>query len=272
MKNRSRFWVYFFLVFGIVLTIGPFIWMFLTSIKTYEEAIKIPPAIFPETAQWVNYSIILEKFPFLNLYFNTFLVVACVIAGQLFISSLAAFSFARLDFPGKNVIFVIMLSLLMIPGQIFLIPHYSIMVTLKLTNTLTALVIPSLFSVFGVFLLRQFFLSIPKELDEAAKIDGCSFFQIYYRILLPLAKPGLMSLAILTALATWKSLIWPIIINRSLNKMTLSAGLAFLIGEHTTYYEQVMAGGVISVLPMIIIFVFFQRHIVEGIVSSGIKG
>ncbi|MCG8400593.1 MAG: carbohydrate ABC transporter permease, partial [Firmicutes bacterium] len=145
-------------------------------------------------------------------------------------------------------------------------------VTLKLTNTLTALVIPSLFSVFGVFLLRQFFLSIPKELDEAAKIDGCSFFQIYYRILLPLAKPGLMSLAILTALATWKSLIWPIIINRSLNKMTLSAGLAFLIGEHTTYYEQVMAGGVISVLPMIIIFVFFQRHIVEGIVSSGIKG
>lgn len=272
MKNKSKFWVYFFLSFGVLITIGPFIWMFLTSIKTYEEVIKIPPTIFPKIAQWVNYSIVLGKFPFFNLYFNTFLVVVLVIWGQLLISSLAGFSFARLDFPGKNTIFVIILALLMIPGQIFLIPHYNIMVGLKLTNSLTALILPSLFNVFGVFLLRQFFLSIPKELDEAAKIDGCSYFQIYYRILLPLAKPGLTSLAILTALSTWKSLMWPIIVNRSINKMTLSAGLAFLIGEHTTYYEQVMAGGIISVLPMIIIFIFFQNYIVEGIASSGIKG
>lgn len=272
MTRRNKIFIYFFLCLGVVLTIGPFIWMFLTSIKSYEEVIKIPPTIFPEVVKWENYRIVLDKFPFINLYANTFIVVVCVIACQLFISSMAAFAFARLDFPGKNVIFILILSLLMIPGQIFLIPHYNIMVGLKLTNSLTALVIPSLFNVFGVFLLRQFFLSIPRDLDEAAKIDGCSYFQIYYRILLPLAKPGLMSLAILTALSTWKSLMWPIIVNRSINKMTLSAGLAFLIGEHTTYYEQVMAGGVISVLPMIIIFIFFQNHIVEGIASSGIKG
>lgn len=260
------------LFLGIIVTIGPFIWMFLTSIKTYEEAIKIPPSIFPKITQWKNYQIVIDKFPFIQLYFNTFVVVAGVVIGQLFVSSLAAFAFARLEFPFKKILFVIVLSLLMIPGQIFLIPHYNIMIALKSTNTLRALIIPGLFNVFGVFLLRQFFMSIPKELDEAAKIDGCNYFQIYYKIIMPLAKPGLIALAIVTSLNTWKSLMWPIIVNRSMEKMTLSAGLAFLIGEHTTYYEQVMAGAVISVLPMIIVFIIFQKQIVEGIASTGIKG
>lgn len=272
MKNKGKLWIYIILFAAVIVTIGPFIWMFLTSIKTYEEAIKIPPSIFPAIPQWVNYKIILDKFPFGTLYLNTFLVVLMVVCGQLFVSSMAAFAFSRLDFPGKNIIFILILSLLMIPGQIFLIPHYNIMVKLGITNTLLALVLPSLFNAFGVFLLRQFFMTIPKELDEAAKIDGCNYFQIYYKIILPLAKPGLVSLAILTSLWTWKSLMWPIIVNRSMDKMTLSAGLALLIGEHTTYYEQVMAGGIISVLPMIIIFIIFQKQIVEGIASSGIKG
>lgn len=272
MKKKGNVWIYLILILAVITTVGPFIWMFLTSIKTYEEAIMIPPIIFPDILRWENYQIVLDKFPFGRLYINTFTVVAAVIVGQLLISSMAAFSFARLDFPGKNVIFVGILALLMIPGQIFLISHYNIMVGLGLTNTLVALMLPSLFSVFGVFLLRQFFMSIPKDLDEAAKIDGCSYFSIFARIILPLAKPSLVSLSILTALATWKSLMWPIIVNRSIDKMTLSAGLAFLIGEHTTYYEQVMAGGVIAVLPMIIIFIIFQNQIVEGIASQGIKG
>lgn len=272
-ETRSKhIWIYIALSLGIIVTIGPFIWMFLTSIKTYEEAIKIPPSIFPDVTQWINYKIVIDKFPFVQLYFNTFVVVAGVVIGQLFVSSLAAFAFARLEFPFKKVLFVIVLSLLMIPGQIFLIPHYNIMIALKSTNTLRALIIPGLFNVFGVFLLRQFFMSIPKELDEAAKIDGCNYFQIYYKIIMPLAKPGLIALAIVTSLNTWKSLMWPIIVNRSMEKMTLSAGLAFLIGEHTTYYEQVMAGAVISVVPMIIIFIIFQKQIVEGIASTGIKG
>ncbi|WP_408646596.1 carbohydrate ABC transporter permease [Vallitalea okinawensis] len=272
LNKKGNTWIYIILILAVIATVGPFIWMFLTSIKTYEEAIMIPPIIFPDTLRWENYQIVLEKFPFGRLYINTFTVVIAVIVGQLFISSMAAFAFARLDFPGKNVIFVGILALLMIPGQIFLIPHYNIMVGLGLTNTLFALMLPSLFSVFGVFLLRQFFMSIPKDLDEAAKIDGCSYFSIFAKIILPLAKPSLVSLSILTALATWKSLMWPIIVNRSIDKMTLSAGLAFLIGEHTTYYEQVMAGGVIAVLPMIIIFIIFQNQIVEGIASQGIKG
>ncbi|MCH4888978.1 carbohydrate ABC transporter permease [Acidaminobacter sp. JC074] len=272
MKKNYRIWIYLSLVIAIIATIGPFIWMFLTSIKTYEEAIKIPPSILPEITQWINYKIVLDKFPFIQLYFNTFVVVLGVVVGQIIVSSLAAYAFARLEFPFKKILFVIVLSLLMIPGQIFLIPHYNIMIALKSTNTLRALIIPGLFNVFGVFLLRQFFMGIPKELDEAAMIDGCNRFQIYYKIIMPLAKPGLVALAIVTSLNTWKSLMWPIIVNRSMEKMTLSAGLAFLIGEHTTYYEQVMAGAVISVLPMIVIFIFFQKQIVEGIASTGIKG
>jgi multiple sugar transport system permease protein len=164
------------------------------------------------------------------------------------------------------------LGLLMVPGQIFLVPHYQIITSWGLGNTLLALAIPGLFRVFGVFFLRQAFLTIPKEMDEAALVDGCSYQRIFLQILVPLISASLVSLGILTALWTWTDLMWPLIINRSLEKLTLSAGLAFLIGEHTTYYEQVMAGGVISSLPIVIIFVFFQRYIIEGIASTGVKG
>jgi multiple sugar transport system permease protein len=166
-----------------------------------------------------------------------------------------------------------MLSLLMVPGQIFLIPQFQIIgVRLNLIDTLTALVVPNVFSVFGVFLLRQFFAAIPQELEDAAKIDGCSSLRIYWQIMMPLVTPGLVALGILTMINSWKELLWPLIVNQSIDKMTLSAGLANLIGEHTTYHEQVMAGAVISVLPMIIIFAFFQRKFVESIAQTGIKG
>ena len=140
-----------------------------------------------------------------------------------------------------------------------------------MTDTLIGLVLPGLFNIFGVFLMRQFFSTIPKELDEAARIDGCGYFRIYWDVLLPLVKPALTTLAILAMLGTWKDLMWPLINNSSASKMTLAAGLAMLIGEHTTYYEQVMAGGVIAVIPLIILFVIFQKQFVEGIAHSGIK-
>lgn len=273
MKLQSdKLLIHFLLILAVLMTIGPFLWMFLTSIKTYEEAIRIPPQIFPETPQWGNYNIILEKFPVGTLYFNTFFTVVVVVMGQVTISAMAAYAFARLRFPGRDIIFIAVLSLLMIPGQIYLIPHYNIMVKLRLTNTLPALFIPRLFNVFGVFLLRQFFLVLPKDFDDAAKIDGCNYFQIFYKIILPLSKPGLSALAILTSLWTWKELMWPIIVNRSIEKLTLSAGLAFLIGEHTTYYEQVMAGGILAIWPMIIIFFLFQKQFVAGLTMAGIKG
>ena len=269
--QSDKICIHILLVLAVVITIGPFIWMFLTSIKTYEEAIQIPPKLFPEKPQWVNYKIILNKFPIGTLYFNTFFTVVVVVIGQLTISAMAAYAFARLRFPARNMLFIGILSLLMIPGQIYLIPHYAIMAKLRLTNTLPALFIPRLFNVFGVFLLRQFFLVIPQDFDDAARIDGCNYFQIFHKIILPLSKPGLSALAILTAMWTWKELMWPIIVNRSIEKLTLSAGLAFLIGEHTIYYEQVMAGGILAIWPMIIIFFIFQRQFVAGLTVGAIK-
>ncbi|CAB4579729.1 MAG: ABC transporter permease subunit [Actinobacteria bacterium] len=273
LANRLKnSWIHVILIIVAIVLVGPFIWMFLTSIKTYEETITVPIVWFPEQIQWVNYEIVNDKFPFLRLYLNTILVVMATVVSQLAMSSLAAYAFARLRFPGKNILFLFMLSLLMVPGQIFLIPQYQIIVGLNLTDTLTALVLPNMFSVFGVFLLRQFFAAIPQELEDAARIDGCGNFRIYWQIMMPLVTPGLVAMGILTMIGAWKELLWPLIVNQSIDKMTLSAGLANLIGEHTTYHEQVMAGAVISVLPMIIVFAFFQRKFVESIAQTGIKG
>lgn len=264
--------IHVLLILTCIITVGPFIWMFLTSIKTYEETIMIPVKIFPETPQWINYEIVWNKLPFVTLYLNTAIVTVFSIVGQLIVVSLAAYAFARMRFPGKNVIFLAMLAMMMIPGQVFIIPRYRLFVELGLTNTVTALIIPHFFSVFGVFLMRQIFQGIPRALDEAAIIDGAGFFRIYSTIMLPLAKTGLTSLAIMTMLSTWKELMWPIIVNRSIDKMTLSAGLSMLIGEHTTYYEQVMAGAMVTVFPVVVLFVIFQRQFIAGIAKTGLKG
>ena len=268
----SRAVTHLVLIAASFLAFGPFLWMFLTSIKTYEETIQIPMKFLPEVAQLVNFSIVSDKLNFPQLYLNTILVTVMVILGQMLIVTICAYAFDRLHFPGKNVLFLGMLALMMVPGQIFILPRFKLMVALGLTNTLVGLVLPGLFNIFGMFFMRQFFSTIPRELDEAARIDGCSYFRIYWNVLLPLVKPGLTTLAILGMLSTWKDLMWPLINNSQASKMTLAAGLAMLIGEHTTYYEQVMAGGVIAVLPLIVLFVIFQRQFVEGIAHSGIKG
>ena len=260
------------LILASFVAFGPFVWMFLTSIKTFEETIKIPVQFFPEVPQWVNYGIVSNKLNFPLLYLNTIVVTVLSIAGQLLIVTLCAYAFDRLNFPGKNVLFLGMLALMMVPGQIFIIPRFKLMVRLGLTNTLWGLVLPGLFNIFGVFMMRQFFSTLPRELDEAARMDGCSYFRIYWNVLLPLVKEGMVTLAIMTMLGTWKDLMWPLINNSRADKMTLAAGLAMLIGEHTTYYEQVMAGGMISVLPLIVMFVIFQKQFVEGIARSGLKG
>lgn len=264
--------VYIVLTVAAFIAFGPFLWMFLTSVKTYEETIRIPLTFFAEIPQWVNFRIVSEKLNFPRLYFNTIVVTALSILGQFLIVPLCAYAFDRLHFPGKRILFIFMLSMMMVPSQIFTIPRFKLMVRLNLTNTLTGLALPNLFNIFGVFLLMQFFSTIPRDLDDAARIDGAGFFGIYWRILLPLIRNGLTTLAILTMLGTWKDLMWPLINNSSADKMTLASGLAMLIGEHTTYYEQVMAGAVIAVVPLIVLFIIFQKQFVAGIASSGIKG
>ena len=259
------------IIFSLMM-VGPFIWMFITSLKTYDETIQTPMLWFPEKAQWINFSLVADKYPFFTLYLNTLIVALGTVVSQLLFASMAAYAFARLNFPFKNTIFLGMLALLMVPSQIFLISQFNIMVKLNLTNTIEALIIPNMFTVFGVFLLRQFFAAIPMELEDAARIDGAGTFRIYWQIMIPLVTPGLVALGILTMIGSWKELLWPLIVNTDMDKMTLSAGLAYLIGEHTTYYQEVMAGAVISVVPMVIIFAFFQKKFVESIAQTGIKG
>ncbi len=271
-NDRYKTYTHLFLIAGLLITITPFFWMVLTSLKTLGESTMVPPKLFPELPQWSNYLEVQNTLPFMKFYLNTFVYTFVRTIGQLLFCSMAGYAFARLEFPFKNAIFVVMLSILMIPGQTFLLPQFMIIAKLKLTNTITALVLPGLFSAFGTFLMKQFFMQIPKELEEAAILDGCNHFQIYSRIMMPIVKPGLTALAITCILDSWNQLMWPLIVNTSIDKMTLSAGLASLKGEHFINYPVNMAGAVLAVLPMIVIFIIFQKQFIEGLSHTGSKG
>lgn len=272
VSKRRKLLIHVLLIVGAFIMAVPFLWMILTSIKTNSEATAIPPKIFPAVFQWKNYVDVFQSFPFLGYYWNTIFTTVVKTAGQLLFCSMAAYAFARIQFPGRNAIFILYLSVLMVPGQALLIPQYQIISHLGLLNTLTALILPGLFSAFGTFLLRQFFMTLPREIEEAAKIDGCNHFQIYWKIMLPLAKPGLIALAIFTIMWSWNDFLWPLIVNSSPSKMPLSAGLATLKGQYSTNYPILMAGTFLASWPLIVIFIFFQRTFVEGIALGGRQG
>jgi len=260
------------LVLSSCLFVVPFLWMILTSIKTLGESTLVPPTIFPAIPQWSNYTEVFNSLPFVTYYVNTVLMTAGRTLGQLLLCSLAAYAFARIEFPGRNVLFLLMLSVLMVPGYVVLLPQYIIMKDLGWINTLQALIVPGIFSAFGTFLLRQFFLTLPRELDEAAKLDGANHLQIYWHVILPLAKPALIALAIFVCLWSWNDLLWPLVVTDSPDKMTLSVGLAMLQGEHLTDFPILMAGAVLASWPMLVMFIFWQRHFIEGIAITGTKG
>lgn len=192
--------------------------------------------------------------------------------GYNMIILLAGYAFGRIEFPFKNAIFILVLSVLMVPGQIFLLPQYQIVQKLGLLDTIPALFLPNLFSAFGTFLLRQFFMSLPKELEEAAIVDGCGRFRIFAQIMLPLIKPGIVAMSIFTIKFAWNDFMWPLIVNTSMNKMTLGPALSTLQGQYTTEYPMQMAGAVLAVLPLVVMFFIFQKQFIEGVAQSGIKG
>ncbi|MEY2193523.1 carbohydrate ABC transporter permease [Neobacillus sp. BF23-41] len=269
--TNKTFLIHFVLIVGSVAMVVPFLWMILTSLKTYAESIHVPPVIIPEDFKWENYKEVFGLLPFFKFMFNTFVVTVLRTAGQLLLCSLAAYAFARIEFPGRNILFMLALSVLMVPGQVFLLPQYMIMVKLGWLNTLQAVIVPGLFSAFGTFLLRQFFMGLPKELEEAARLDGCNHFQIYWKIMLPLAKPGLVALGIFTTLWSWNELMWPMIVNSSPESMTLSVGLSSLQGQYLTNYPILMAGSFLAILPMLILFIILQKQFIEGIAVTGGK-
>ena len=269
--KRKNWMIYLALSIAVAVMVVPFIWMLLTSFKTFEDSTRIPLQILPEKWVLTNYQEILEVFPVAQWFMNSLLSVVISIVGQVFLGSLAAYAFARLKFPGKEVLFLLCLSIMMIPEQIFIIPRYNTLSAMGLTNTRTALWIVRLFSVFAVFLMRQFILSVPNELDEAAMVDGAGHLRIYATIILPVLKAPVISLAILSGLTTWKDMMWPLIVIRDRDKMPVVSGLSTLADYFANRFPHQMAGGVLCSVPVTIFFFILQKHFVAGIASQGIK-
>lgn len=271
-RHTGNLVVHVLLIAGAVIMVGPFLWELSTSLKTLSETLQLPPSLLPAAPQWSNYAKVFDTLPFGQMFVNTVLLTAGRVIGQLIFCSMAAYAFARFEFPGRGVLFGLFLSVLMVPGQLFLLPQYEIISSLGWLNTIQALVVPGLFSAFGTFLLRQFFLGLPRELEEAARLDGANHWQIFTRIMLPLAKPGLIALAVLDVLWSWNDLLWPLIVNNDPEKMPLAVGLASLIGQFQVDTTTLMAGSVLATLPVIALFIVLQKQFIQGIAFSGSKG
>jgi multiple sugar transport system permease protein len=260
------------LAVGSIAMVGPFLWMISTSLKREGDVFAFPPEWIPNPIQFNNYPETWQTAPFGSYLFNTVFVSVTVTLLELLTCSLAAYAFARLRFAGRDKLFVLYLGTLMIPGQVTIIPNFVLMKYLGWTDTYLALIIPPAFSAFGTFLLRQFFMTIPFELEEAAKIDGASYPRIWATIILPLSGPALSTLAVFSFMTQWNSFLWPLIVTNSNNMRTFTVGLRFFIDEYNTKYHYLMAGSVMSILPILLVFIFFQRYFVRSIKLSGMGG
>ena len=267
----SKFLTYFALIVGSLIMVFPFLWMFLTSFKTVPESMSIPATIFPSAFRLDKYKEVLKNLPFVKLYWNTILLVFFRVVCAIAFSSMAGYAFAKLKFRGKNLLFTIVLMQMSLPSQIFLIPQYQMVAKMGMANTIFALVFPGIVSAFGVFFLRQTYMSIPEEIGEAAYLDGCNQWVTFYKIMFPLTGTSVAALTIFTAVFAYGDLMWPQIVNNDINKFTLSAGLATLRGMNTTDFPMLMAGSLLAMLPMIVLYLIFQRQFVEGIAGTGGK-
>lgn len=266
---------YILLIAGAIVFLIPLFWMISTSLKEQIRVLIFPPQWVPNPVRWSNYVEALTIFPFLVYFKNTLIVVALTSVGELLCCSMIAYSFARLRYPGRDIFFFIAIGTMMLPLQITMIPLYIIYAKLGWIDTLKPLIIPSFFGfAFYIFLLRQFFMTIPPELDDAAKIDGCSFLVIFWRIVLPLSKPALVTILIFNFVRQWNAFLWPLIVLNSETKRTIALGLAFFRGqtETITALHLLMAASVVAVIPCFILFVIAQRYFIRGIVITGVKG
>ena len=249
----------------------PLAWMLVTSIETLAESRHFPPTIVPSGIHWENYPNALDSAPFGRFFANSLVVTLASVAGNLVFCSLAGYAFARLRFFGRDVIFIVLLATLMVPFQVTMIPTFLIVQHLGLVNSLGALIAPNLVTPFGIFLLRQFFRTLPVDLEEAARIDGCSRLGVLFRVVLPLSMPALATLGIVTFLWTWNDFLWPLIVITSTDQSTVQLGLASFQGAHDTKWNLLMAGNVMALAPMLIVFVVAQRWFVRSLASTGIR-
>jgi len=270
-RKRLTVLTYAALIIGAVIMIFPFVWMILTSLKTVPESMQVPPTIFPAEPVTSNFPDAMKSLPFLKLYFNTALMILFRVICAVAFSSMAGYAFAMLEFRGKKLLFGIVLVQMSLPSQIFIIPQYQMVAKMGLANTIFALVFPGIVSAFGVFFLRQTYMGIPKEIGEAAYLDGCNQWQTFYKVMFPLTGTSVAALTIFTAVFAYSDLMWPLVVNSDLNMMTLSSGLATLRGQFTTNFPVLMAGSLLAMLPMVILYLIFQRQFIEGIASTGGK-
>ncbi len=250
----------------------PFVQMFLTSVSPAAEINRFPPRFIPSMITFDGYAKLFDQSQILLWLGNTIIVAVAAIVSHLVLCSLAGYGFARLKFPGRNFGFFAVLATIMIPTQLLMIPTYIVFARIGLIDTLGAAIVPWLASAFGIFLMRQFFLSLPAELEEAAMIDGCTRLQVFFRIILPLAKPALATLAIFTLLNSWNDLVWPLIAINNDHAFTLQLGLANFQGTRRTDWSLLMAGNVVATLPLILFFLFAQKHFIATMTFSGLKG
>ena len=274
--NKSA--IYAFLVVGGATMVIPFIWMLSTSLKPYSSVFVFNVGDiqwFPSPVYWKNYIDVWKVVPFARFYANSIFIVICVTFGQVVTSAGAAYAFSRLKFPGRDKIFFAYLATMMIPGSVTMIPVFALMRAFGWIDTYKALIIPAIFSAYGTFLLRQFFMTIPRDLEDAAKIDGCSLWGIFWRVIMPLSHTAIATLTIFVSLGNWVSFMWPLLVTNSIEKRTLPVGLAYF--QELYQYAQpdwglLMAGSLVTMVPVIIIFLFNQRFFVEGIKLTGMKG
>ena len=271
-SGKPLTWVYALLIIGSALMVFPFIWEVLTSLKTLSGASSVPPQILPDPFTTRAYAKVFDTLPFWNLLGNSILLTVIRTLGQVLLCTMAGYGFARFHFRGKNVLFIGFLAVLMVPGQLFLLPQYEIIREMGLLGTIPGIALPGLFSVFGTFLLRQFFQTLPMELEEAARLDGANEWQIFWRVMLPLAKPGIIALTLLTALWSWNDFLWPLVVSGNVNSMPLSVGLSLLTDLRLRDDALLMAGALLSSLPMIVVFLILQRQFIQGIAFTGTKG
>lgn len=256
-----------------LLFIVPLYWMFGTALKNESQTFAIPPQWFPNPAQWQNFIEVFQEVPFGRFIINTFILVAVNIVGQLFAVTLVAYGFARLRFPGRSVLFLLMLSTLMIPYHVTLVPRFILFSKLGWINTYLPLTVPAFTgSSFLIFLVRQYMMSIPYDLDEAAYIDGASRFQVFWHVIVPLSRPALVLVVVFTFVGVWNDFLQPLIYLNDPNLFTVSLGLSFFQGVRDTNWNLLMAGSLLATIPPLLLFFFAQRQLIGGISIEGLKG
>jgi multiple sugar transport system permease protein len=268
----ARAGLYAVLSLGLIVVVGPFVWMLLSSVKPEAEIREVPPTWWPHTFTWENFHALFTRLDFPLYFFNSALVATLVTAGNLVFCSLLGYALAKLNFPGRRALFLVVLGMLMVPGMALFVPQFVLVSNMNLANTYAGLVLPFLAGPFGVFLMRQFLRSIPDDLIEAARVDGAGEWRIFWRIVLPLCRPALATLGILTFVSSWNNFLWPLVVATTEDKYTLPVALAlYSVGQDRIYLGLTLAGAAVVVLPVLIVFLALQRHFLRGIATTGLK-